>query len=466
MPEGIPRPTLGALLYERIADLLIEGDLGVQRSDFMRQVAARFVRNWWPDSAGAAPSPRAALSTAQLDIAVELLASERFGVALADAASLCRLVAAGLELQLGVRMPQERPRAFSERIAVWVGGQVATDNRPDVADIAAFVTACIDERLAKGMPIPVEEFIDGYRELYDIVWDTRGTSALTSFPPSSIDLGEDVRPPLVRASEDGERDDWTRGTDRAVYERYRFAFKRMRRPRPGSCHRPECLSANPPVVTDRASAEVQRAGEPYGLQHPEHRQLLRSVHLGVGAEPQPGHRSWSQRLSPCSQVELQGSLDEVVMDAMAVALQSWHRASGDRLLGNLAGDLSSYQHVIAWVLVRRGWTSLLGRETSVDTPARRCWLRSLVNDALYKEAPAKVREWVRDGSRGPRLGRTEASMQLLGTAPTVAVALRDELPGWRDRYLALVDARGSRRGYLAPAEARSMVQKLFRGGES
>lgn len=467
MPEGHPRPLLGALLYERVDALLVDGgDLGVQRSDFMRQVAARLVRTWWPASSGQAPGPRVALSNAQLEVALQLLGSDQFGVALADASGLCREAAAGLELQLGIRMPQERPRTFSERIAVWAGTQVATGTAPNVTDIAAFITACIDERLARGAPIAIDEFTDRYRDLYDVVWNDRGAEALASSPPSAIDLGEDARPPLVRDPEDGERDDWTRGTDRSVYDRYRFGFKRTRRPRPGTCERAACLAAVPPVTADPASAEVWRAGEPYGLEHPEHRQLLRSVHLGVGAEPEAGSRSWSVRLSPCTPVDIQGTLDEVVMDAMALALQSWQRATGNQLLGDVAGDLDSYQHVIAWVVVRRGWTGLLGRETATRTPAQRCWLRSLISDALYKEAPAKVREWVRDGSPAPRLGRTEATVRLLGPAPSVVAALRDETPGWRDRYLALVDAAGGRRGHLAPADARSMVQRLFRGGTS
>lgn len=465
LPEAIPRLTLGSLLYEHIDALPIDGDLGVQRSDFMRQVAARCVRTWWPPAGGQAPGPRAVLSRAQLAITLELLGGERFGLVLADAARLCREAAAGLELQLGVRMPQERPRTFSERVAVWVGGQVASGNLPDDTDVAAFLTACIDERLARDTPIPIEEFIDRYWDLYETVWSTHGEAGLADFPPSAIDLGEDVKPPFARDAEDGERDDWTRGTDRAVYERYRFAFKRMRRPRLGSCDRPDCLAADSPVVADRASAEVRRAAEPYGLKHAEHRQLLRSAHLGVGAEPHPGVRNWRGRLSPCSPVDLESSLDEVVMDAMALALQTWHRGSGQHLLGDIAGDLSSYQHVVARVLVRRGWTSLLGRETAVRTPARRCWLRTLVNDALYKEAPSKVREWIRNGSPGHRLGRTDATVGLLGTTPSVVVALRDEAPGWRDLYLAQVDANGGRRGYLAPADALAMVHRLFHGGD-
>lgn len=464
MPGGVPRPTLAGLLYERVDALRLDGDLGVQRSDFMRQVAARLVRTWWPVTAGPAPGPRAALADTQLDGVRMLLARERFELGLTDAARLCREAATRLEFELITRMPDERPRAFSERIAVWVGTHVATGSRPSPADIVSFVTACIDEALAKGTPIGIDDFITGYGALSDATWSARGAAVLADFPPSSIDLGEDIRPPLVRDPEDGERDDWTRGTDRSVYDRYRFGFRRIRVPR-ATCDRSDCLVIDPPAVADRAAAEVSRACEPYGLEHPEHQQLLRSVHVGVGAEPS-GRSSWSERLSPCAPVDLPGSVDEVVVDAIALAVRSWQRGTARQLFEEVVGDPASCQHVVAWVVVRRGWTSLLGRETSARLPARRCWVRSLVSDALRKEAPGQIWAWVRDGSKGPRLGRTEATLLLLGTAPTVAISLRDDSPGWRDDYLALVDVNGGRRAHLAPANARSLVQKLFRGGNS
>lgn len=461
VPEGVSRPTLGSLLYEQVDALLADGDLGVQRSDFMRQLAARLVRAWWPSDAGHAPDPRTVLSDAQLVQVIGILSGDRFERALADAAHLCRKAAVGLELQLAVRMPQERPRAFSEQLAVWVGTQLATDAHPDEASIAAFITACIDERLAKGTPLVVDEFVAAYDGLYDATWSSRGTAALADFPPSSIDLGDDIRPPLVRDPDDGEPDDWTRGSNRAVYDRYRFSF-RSRRPRI-ACDRAGCLNTDPPLVEDRAAAEVLRACEPYGLGYPEHQQLLRSVQVGVGAEPKPGRPGWNRRLSPCTPVDLRDTVDEVVVDAMALAVQSWQYGSARALLEDVAGDPASYLHVVTWVIVRRGWTNLLGRETTLRLPARRCWMRSLVSDALRKEATARVWAWIRDGSNGPRLGRREATLLLLGTAPTVTLALRDESPTWRNCYLALVDADAGRKAHLAPADARSMVQQLFRG---
>lgn len=342
---------------------------------------------------------------------------------------------------------------------MWVGRHLAEGRTPDERTTAAFLADCLDDWAHRVRPMDAPAFAAAHTRRYDELWRRDGEPALATFPPSYLDLGSDARPPLV--ADDGGRNDWTRGTDRSVYHRYRLALKPRGNAR-SWCGHPDCTAPWQRPTADPGADEVARACQPYGLAQPAHRQLLRSVHAGFGTDVPDAPRDWRAVLTPCSAVDVEAATDEVIVNAAVGAWASWRRGTLGRLLADELGDLAAYHHVVARVASRRGWMSLHGRESSDAPAARRCWLRGLVSNALYRQAAPSLRAWARGGAPEEAPLRRESTIDLLGRTPTVAVALRDGSEGWREQYLALVDATGPTRGtFLPPADARALIGSLF-----
>lgn len=453
--------TPAALADAHLATRPDTGDVGVQRSDFIRHVVVRLMRTHWPPGS----PPPTAYTPFTRDahvVAADLIASADMDVALARAARWCRGIAERTYQQARVDDIDISRRTFSEKIAVWVGSRLARGMAQDSEADGAFVTELLDDWASRPRAMDANTFVATHQAAFDVLWE-RGARGYLETPPSAIDLGSDERPPLVRDENDGGRDDWTQGTDRSVHSRYRLALKPRGRPRAKVCDNADCLEPGR-RADDPGQAEVERACQPWGLAEAAHRQLLLSIHAGIGASGYSGAGDWRSSLTPCSPVDVHHPVDHVVVEAMSGAWSGWCTSPVGRLLTDDLGDLAAYQHVVGRVISRRGWMNLHGRESTGRPAARRCWLRSLVSDALYHQAAPTLRRWAREGAPDDQPTRREATIDLLGRSPAVALAVRDGHAGWRESYLALVDAAGTRRAFLAPAEARSLIVSLIQAG--
>lgn len=350
------------------------------------------------------------------------------------------------------------------------GGPV---RRPEVEILAARIVDTVTSR----PPRPTaEEFAGAWGPTYDALWDRTGAINLRAFPPSSLLLGADERPPLVPASGVRESDDL--GTDRSVYGRlrgYRPVAPGARIPFRSRAAR--CLHSTTLKQPDRdvAAEEVPRACEPYGLNRPGHRVALRGVYLGLSADQSRPTDGNDLRLRCLS---LHGCSDEAVARAVRSLVDERLRRhernrERDRAGGGAASsrgaafvDQTSWQvefpgrvvadrdlERVSEVVLRRVWKALHGLEMYVEEDACSCSLTAVVAVALDRAVPAALTSGRRPRRAASAESTTEAptAAQITSTSAATSDELTealDELARQNTTVALLMEHREPARGIL------------------
>lgn len=445
----------------------------VQRSDLVTRAAVPVLLARWSERYGNAPTPRSSL-----DVKSALRLSD-----LADGLTSLMMTLIGqandtmaaLEAELtatGITAPAGE---FSERVVIWLRRWALKGSSPSAEERDEFVAGLV-RGVGRPCPIGVADFVAHFATSYDKAWSSRGAANLRRYPPEAVDLGSNRRPELARPLPG--RSDWSRGSDRPVYQRYRLWFKRSAETSPTRCQRAQCRRPTAASVEDPGGVEVWRACCVYGLGLPEHQQILRSIAIGV-ASPSGGERgwaSWDSWANPCSPISLDGEFDAELADATASAVAAWSGSDvGAPLVRTygyaaVAGPLSA-------AVVRKSWMMLLGYERAFAEPMRRCGIPKLLRTALYRHAPDAIRDWMRGewgtdpqpldegGVGSPEvllwMRRRERTLELLAGRPSLAQAILDDDQWWRDAYRSLTD-RAAGTAALPTDEVRLAILDLMK----
>lgn len=452
-------PSIVGWLYERHDRLAAQGwTPSVQRSDFVCQLAAPMVIAHWVRREGAAPKARQRLTPQELST-LERLVEDELEPRLVAAASDCGAV---IEAVATIVRDQGRGtslRSYSERTATWVRTTWLEHGRPGPDDVALFARRLVDE--APGPALTKGEFAARYAAHYDAAWSREGAANLRTHPPAEVRLGPNTRPPLVGGSTTGRRD-WSQGTGRPVFERYRLRFKLSARSSSPQCSSPACQHRALATTDDPALTEVLRACAPYGLASAGHPQIIRSLLDGIErlSRAAGGWTTWEKWVTPCREIDVRGPVDHELADATASAFSAW--AVGP--VGEPMVDTYGFDTLIgplATVVTRKAWMELLGYERAFAQGMRRCGIPKVVRTALYLHSPAAVRDWINgdigdadnlppdfpggiDAHAHAFLERRQRTLQLLGTKPAVARKMVDGDLSWRSDYEALIASDPSR----------------------
>lgn len=454
-------PATGDSIATRLYDLFDRmWDAGlrvqVQRSDFVRQLAAPLlVQRWQPH--GRPPDLRIRPSVRQGELLDRLLDSG-FEQLLTETAEACNQVMREVIRLLAASGLANTPSEFSERTAVWVRRQVL-DGRPlGPVDCADFALEMITDTPPK--PLTLRAFRAAFAQVYDELWAAGGASRLKSHPPLEVGLGSNCRPPLLEA--ESPRRDWSQGTDRPVFERYRLWFKRSAQTGSPKCAAAPCQIREPVIVDDPATAEVARACEIYGLAHPAHHQIVRSLSIGM-EEPvtNRGWTTWEAWAEPCSPINMDDAHDPDLADAVASAFAAW--TAGD-VGGPLVKEygLQSLSGPLRMIVARKAWMDLLGYERTFAAPMQRCGIPKTIRTALYRLAQKALPDWMA-GMIGPPGGLEDdawgRTVRLLAERPEIARLMLGEDVGWRSEYVAAAHPTD----HLAADDALAMLQGLVEG---
>jgi len=335
-----------------------------------------------------------------------------------------------------------------------------------------------------------------FHELYEVQWRAEGALNLTAFPPSSLLLGRDVRPPLTRPpGAPAETDAY--GTDRSVYSRYASY-------RPGDpASRPPFRSASSRCVQpvtrrqhrDVAAETVHNACLPYGLRQESHRAVLYASHHGLGLAEHPGqadagvgNRRDLRRVCVELRVDTADDVTEMVRQ-LARDRTIGGRTPGHTTLieaehwavdGCRPDQFAAHLDRITQVVIRRLWKALHGLELYVEERICSCSLEMTIKVSLQRAVPAALAQWdapAMDAAEGPELAPEQdldrlmdaqrlvdaqnATSDLLMRNSTVATQLLLLQPGWQDVYDELVTA--DRRRYLSSTEFARWCREVVPG---
>lgn len=389
-------------------------DIGVQpstkRSDFIEHVAARLVRQSWAAVRGRAPSRSRPLDAADAAVLESLLVPD-LAAKMSDASDACERVLAligALADEFGVRLPWDR---VSEATCTRVGRACAADE--PLGDLLCHQAAW-EVFLIGTSPSKLDRatFEQRYAAAYEVAWQRHGCASVTRWPPSEIGLGLDRRPRLVAPTPGAA--DWSQGTNRDIYGRYALHTKASARGTVPTCARPGCKSPELAAAEDAGAEEVERACRPYGLDAAAHRVLLRSLALGLEAEPTKRHGwvRWDKWASPCRPFDTTADVDEAVADTACSYLTAWSRGDVGAAMIKQYG-MGELLIPLRRTVIRKTWMDAHGFERRYREPMRRCSLPRSMSAALYRTFPVAYRSWL-DG----RLG-DPAVQQLLDPCPDV-----------------------------------------------
>lgn len=435
----------------------------VQRSDFVTRLAAPLVVGSWSEAYGQSPKPREPLSERERERLAAII-DTRFEKLLRDANSHCGEVIWELARLLSARRSHARLGDYSERVSVWVRQRLASGEPPEPSDCWALAERLIEDTPTE-LPASAKEFREAYADRYDELWLECGAANLASYLPADVGLGPNHRPPLLRTAVANRRD-WTQGVNRPVYERYRLWFKGSASVAAPRCTSEGCQQRATISVVDVGATEVARACEVYGLAHPEHQQVVRSLAEGIGqAWLDRGWTTWERWAQPCRPISLDGELDPDLEDAMASAVSAWTSSAVGRPLINEYGA-ESLRTPLLCIVVRKAWMDLLGYERTFADPVRRCGIPKTVRTALYRLVQKALPEWMAGhiGGGDEELPPDPAlsTMALLTDHPDIARLMLAEAPGWRARYESLVEPFDAQE-YLTAEQALELLRRLIEG---
>lgn len=441
-------------VFDRMRDAGLR--VQVQRSDFVLRLAMQLLDQRWQPH-GRAPELRVRPSALQSELLDRLL-DAGFEQLLVEAADACNQVMREVTRLLAASGLANAPGEFSERTAVWVRRRWLDGRPPTPTDCAAFALEMITEIPPK--PLTAAGFQAAFTQTYDEQWSAGGAANLERHPPRKVGLGRDRRPPLLQA--DSQRRDWSQGTNRPVFERYRLWFKKSAQTGPPRCASDACQVREPAVVDDPAVAEVSRACDAYGLAHPAHHRIVRSLSIGM-EEPvtNRGWTTWQAWAEPCQPIAVDDAHDLELADAVASAFAAW--TAGD-VGGPLVKEygLQSLSGPLRMIVVRKAWMDLLGYERAFAAPMQRCGIPKTIRASLYRLAQKALPDWL-DGKIGDPDDLPDdawaRTVTLLTEHPGAARLMMDEDAGWPEAYRAVADPAN----HLPADEALVLVQDLVGG---
>jgi hypothetical protein len=471
MPESIASRLYD--LYDQLGDAGMR--VSLQRSDFVTRLAAPLLAAIWRETHGRAPKIREPLRAPDR-IVLEAILSEDFESRLCEAANACNLVMAEVNRLLAVAPATAAPVDFSESTAIWVRQRSAGTLPLATRDCEAFARHLVGEG-ERPARLSREGFEAAYRRTYDVTWATVGEENLRHHPPSGVLLGRDQRPPLT-VNPNTVRRDWSQGTGRPVYERYRLWSIRTGRVAAPRCVGADCQCLSRPVAPDPGLTEVLRACEVYGLAELTHQQILRSVVRGLDRSvARDGWTTWEAWAEPCRPIRLDDDVDPTLADAVESAFAAWVGGPVGGPIERSLG-LEGLRGPLTLVVARKAWMDLLGWERTFAHPMRRCGIPRLMRTALYRHAPRALVEWIsgRIGDPEPEFPESgpsnraagewaatrDATMDLLTAHPRIVKLMMDGDERWRDAYGDAVAVRQGVR-HLPPGEAFDAVRRLIEG---
>lgn len=437
----------------------------VQRSDFVTRLAAPLVVKTWKANHGHAPKPRDPLSDRERDLLTGII-DATFVKLLGEANEHCGQVTWELVQQLNARESPARLSAYSERISIWVRQQLEAGQPPESRDCHAFAQRLVDKTRTE-RPASAIEFRAAYSARYDRSWLEYGAANLTRHPPAEVGIGANLRPPLVRTTRT-PRQDWSQGTSRPIFERYRLWFMDSATVTSPRCGADVCQKRVKVAATDAGLAEVARACHGYGLAHPEHRQAIRSLFNGLERQwAERGWTTWARWSHPCRPINMDDEHDPDLADAMASAVAAWTTSDAARPLILEYGS-ETFHRPLQIIVLRKAWMELLGYERTFTDPVRRCAIPKMVRTALYRLAPKALREWLAGtidlGEEFPPTPE-EQTVTLLTEHPEVARLMLAEAPSWRSAYEGLVSP-AEKGEYLTADQALELLRGLVEGMDS
>lgn len=480
-----------------------------KRSDFTTHVAVPLVRGAWAAIFGRAPSATKPLDDVDAD-RLDAILDDRLAQTLVAADRACDRVFDLLAQRadaVGVKIPRDKA---SERACTRVGrtlrdqGTLDEDTCHSIADDVFF-------GIMGSVAMGPKEFAEAFAAVYDEAWAGQGCASISTWPPTDIALGHDMRPSLLPDPANQGRN-WAQGSDRDVYGRYLLHHKDSARGRPPRCSRGDCANPPPASVRDPGREECQRACLPYGLAHAAHRSLLRSVAFGLEAEREEadGWLTWEKWASPCQPIAVTPvGHDLDVEDAVASALAAWRHTDVGSLMVNQYG-MAELLGPLRRTAVRKIWMDAHRFEREHAEPMRRCAVVRSVRAVLYHTFPGAYHEWLQghlDGvdeatmldpcggqmppaavadatqpDGGPAAGdrtswpaephaptaedlaehsRQQHTIDLLTGHVDLVIAMRENGSDWRDEYEDLVEADPER--FLVADAAYKLLIELVKG---
>lgn len=464
---------------------------GVKPSDLIALGWRLFLRDW-PYASEGPRKPKSALPAHRVDAAVALV--ERLAPELVVGAQLAHRVnrrvvelanAAGVSVTLA---------DLSEPSLGRVAGLMCSGELPVGDDLTAWIDTAADEILRLRTKEPKHsgaQFTALYAGTVDRDWEAEGRYSLATAPPSHVALGADVRPLLAPAQ--GSTEDWTVGTDRTFYGRYQLHWKGVS----GS----DILGApaddhwdTPRVARggecDLAEIEIRRACRPLGLNHREHRTVIRAAHQGVAPTEGKHRGAWEAFRKHCRRAFADIELTAVVSDLT----DSWLSGAAATNLKRHYGDLGNHVDLLQRGMARKAWIELLRREREFESPICSCGIGRTIRLGLTPGIPqafhtfaikpvtgaedplhfvSSPAEQAGDGFADPverdEWHRQQATCAVLNDDVKVATMIFEQQPGWEESYQHIVAAEARAGGgvveLLSVDELRDYVLRLHRGRE-
>jgi hypothetical protein len=388
--------TLDDLLYAvarapEITALMRRGG-GIQPSDLVRRVGRPLAREELVRAGVAGAGYREPLAPAQLADA-RVVAGGLEGRVL-QAAHVANAILDDVEASARTEGLSFRRTEIGEATLTRVTGRMLAGGDPADVEWRSAVVESLLSRVREPQRLTPGEYAKRFASTWDEEWAAGGAQALAAFPPSGIALGADRRPPLIRP-EARSTCSWLDGLGRSVYDRYaqewrgRLAAADPHQGWPGHrAPRPRGESR------DGAREEVTRAARPYGLEHPEHRDVLRAAFLGAGGEATPG--AWRRMAGACRAAGSVGELAAGISDYLALA----RRGAALRTLELRFGDLGTYPDLVARAIVRKLWMDVHRQEQRFTEPMCTCLVSRQVRVAVDKSVAEGLAAWLGVGEPG------------------------------------------------------------------
>lgn len=431
----------------------------LRRWHVVSHVVWPIVGRWWDPRSGEHPSRNGAQPGAAAREHLRDLVGKHWDDIDASCQAGVRLSEAAVEALAahGVRVT---PGELSERVAVRVGRAYREHgSAPGIDDLSDLVTELVASFLsARSGRLAKAEFRRGLAEYYEQEWQRRGADSLAAFRPSSVGLGDDVRPALAPSS---ERGGWDLGLRRSVWGRYRLfsdpsAASRSVPPADETCgshHEHERLrDLRGTDQVELGREEVRRTCSPYGLNADEHRGVVLAISQGLdlaesvasGPRAAWAWREWTK--SRCAPLEAEigrsasaSRPDPALVAAVRDYTGIWRRSPAGELMETWYGSVTGQLDLVLAAVARKTWMDLHRREREHLEAMRRAHVVRAIRMAYCKGVPeaflrrrhGRVSEPGTD-EEGPDSQEAERYERTVG----VLLDHHDEVASWRTRTLS------------------------------
>ena len=412
---------------------------GIQESDFVRQIAYPLLKSRGGGNLPALSAPAGSGDAARIHAAVEQLCPE-----LTSAADVGRRVMTAALALAAARDARCAPGDVSEKIATRVGRHVRQTGGPVDADMVACIALEVQPTSIR--PMSKDQFVGSQTGAYDQQWAAHGAGAWLEWPPASMGLGSNSRPPLIG---DGDDPDLTRGTARPVYARYRAYFKQTGATRRRRCQHRRCAPGRTPPADALPSRTIRQICSGLTLAHAEHRLFLRSLEIGLGEEPMAREGQWAAFSEPDRDLP-DSENDVALIEHVGGHLSAWLASPSGKRLQYMNPTLSKDWPIFRRAALLKAHDELVRWEREHDHAMGSCGAAAIASIAIVAGIPFRgaelMAEQVRTCASVERVPRTDQSrdfmyqarftltMDLLADQLSLARAIVEDQPQWRGEY--------------------------------